>query len=315
MIVALAGGVGGAKLAQGLYLALPPDTLTVVGNTADDLVHLGLRISPDLDTVLYTLAGMANAATGWGLAGDSTRTFDLLQRYGAEDWFLLGDLDLATHIRRTTMLAAGATLTEVTASLTRALDVRAAILPMCDEPVGTIVETPSGPLSFQDYFVRRQHRDRVSGIRFGGIAAATLPERVGAALDAAEAIIFCPSNPFVSLGPILAVPGFSERLAAAPGPRVAVSPIIGGRALKGPADQMLAGLGHDVSTLGVARLYAGILDGLVIDDEDAALAPAIAALGLRVLVTGTIMGGEADRQRLAEETLAFARSLPAHGER
>ncbi len=324
MIVALAGGVGGAKLAQGLYLALPPETLTVIGNTADDMVHLGLRISPDLDTVLYTLAGLANAATGWGIAGDSTRTFDLLKRYGAEDWFLLGDLDLATHLRRTTMLASGATLTAVTVSLTRALAVRAAILPMCDEPVGTIVETPDGPLSFQDYFVRRHHQDPVTAIRFGGIAAARLPEGVGAALDAAEAIIFCPSNPFVSLGPILAVPGFSERLAAAPGPRVAVSPIIGGRALKGPADRMLAGLGHDVSTLGVARLYAGILDGLVIDDEDAALAPAIEALGLRTLVTGTIMGGEADRRRLAEETLAFARplarargarSLPAHGGR
>ncbi len=315
MIVALAGGVGGAKLAQGLYLTLPPGTLTVIGNTADDMVHLGLRISPDLDTVLYTLAGMANPVMGWGIAGDSTRTFELLRRYGTEDWFLLGDLDLATHIRRTTMLAGGATLTEVTASLTRALDVRAAILPMCDEPVGTIVETPDGPLSFQDYFVRRHHQDPVTAIRFGGIAAATLPNGVGAALDAAEAIIFCPSNPFVSLGPILAVPGFSARLAAAPGPRVAVSPIVGGRALKGPADQMLAGLGHDVSTLGVARLYAGILDGLVIDDEDAALAPAIEALGLRTLVTGTIMGGEDDRQRLAEETLAFTRSLPARAGR
>ena len=315
MIVALAGGVGGAKLAQGLYLALPPDELTVIGNTADDMVHLGLRISPDLDTVLYTLAGMANAATGWGIAGDTTRTFDLLRRYGAEDWFLLGDLDLATHLRRTTLLAGGATLTAVTASLTRALGVRATILPMCDEPVGTIVETPDGPLSFQDYFVRRHHRDAVTGIRFAGIAAATLPEGVGAALDAAEAIIFCPSNPFVSLGPILAVPGFGERLAAAPGPRVAVSPIVGGRALKGPADRMLAGLGHDVSTLGVARLYAGMLDGLIIDNEDAALAPAIEALGLRVLVTGTIMGDESDRRRLAGETLAFARSLPARAGR
>ncbi len=174
------------------------------------------------------------------------RTFDLLKRYGAEDWFPLGDRDLATHLRRTTMLAGGATLTAVTASLTRALDVRATILPMCDEPVGTIVETPSGPRSFPDYFVRRHHQDPVSGNRLGGIAAATLPEGVGAALDAAAAIIFCPSNPFVSRGPILAVPGFSARRAAAPAPRVAVSPISGGRALKGPADQLLAGLGHHV---------------------------------------------------------------------
>ena len=310
MIVALAGGVGGAKLAQGLYRALPPDTLTVVGNTADDMIHLGLRISPDLDTVLYTLAEMANPVTGWGIAGDSLRTFELLRRYGAEDWFILGDLDLATHIRRTTLLASGASLTAATASLTHALGVRAAILPMCDEPVGTIVETPDGPLTFQDYFVRRQHRDSVTGIRFAGIETATLPAGVAAALDAAEAIILCPSNPFVSLGPILAVGDFRARLAAARVPRVAVSPIIGGRALKGPADQMLAGLGHDVSTLGVARLYADLLDGLVIDNEDAALAPAIEALGLRTLVTQTIMGDADDRQRLAAETLAFARSLP-----
>ena len=315
MIVALAGGVGGAKLAQGLYRALPPDTLTVIGNTADDMIHLGLRISPDLDTVLYTLAEMANPVTGWGIAGDSLRTFDLLRRYGAEDWFILGDLDLATHIRRTTLLASSASLTAATESLTRALGVRAAILPMCDEPVGTIVETPDGPLTFQDYFVRRRHQDTVTGIRFDGIEAATLPAGVAAALDAAEAIIFCPSNPFVSLGPILAVADCRARLAAARVPRVAVSPIIGGRALKGPADQMLAGLGHDVSTLGVARVYAGLLDGLVIDNEDAALAPAIEALGLRTLVTQTIMGDADDRQRLAEETLAFARSLPARAGR
>lgn len=309
MIVALAGGVGGAKLAQGLYLALPPDGLTVVGNTADDFTHLGLRISPDLDTVFYTLAGMANPATGWGVAGDSFRVLDLLKRYGAEDWFLLGDLDFATHIRRTAMLGAGHSLTEATAELTRGLGVRAAILPMADEPVGTIVETPDGPLSFQEYFVRRRHQDPVEGIRFDGIAAATLPDGVAAALAGAEAIILCPSNPFVSLGPILAVADCRARLAAAPGPKVAISPIIGGRALKGPADQMLAGLGHEVSPLGVARLYQDFLDGLVIDEEDAALAPRIEALGIRTLVTGTIMGEADDRRRLAEEVLAFATTL------
>ncbi len=309
MIVALAGGVGGAKLAQGLYLALPPDQLTVVGNTADDFTHLGLRISPDLDTVLYTLAGMANPATGWGVAGDSFRVLDLLKRYGAEDWFLLGDLDFATHIRRTAMLGAGHSLTEATAELTRGLGVRAAILPMADEPVGTIVETPDGPLPFQDYFVRRRHQDPVEGIRFDGIAAATLPAGVAAALAGAEAIILCPSNPFVSLGPILAVSDCRALLIAAPGPKVAISPIIGGRALKGPADQMLAGLGHEVSPLGVARLYQDFLDGLVLDDEDAALAPQIEALGIRTLVTGTIMGEADDRRRLAAEVLAFATAL------
>ena len=306
MIVALAGGVGGAKLAQGLYLALPPDELTVIGNIGDDFTHFGLRISPDLDTVLYTLAGLANPATGWGIEGYTTRTLELLKRYGAEDWFLVGDRDFATHIRRTQLLAEGRSLTEVTAELMRGLGVRATLLPMSDEPVATIVDTPDGPLGFQDYFVRRRHQDPVSAVRFAGIAAATVPAGVATALAAAEAVVLCPSNPIVSLGPILAVPGFRDLLARAPGPKVAVSPIIGGRALKGPADQMLAGLGHDVSSLGVARLYQDFLDGLVLDEEDADLAPAIEALGMRVLVTRTIMGGADDRRRLADEVLAFA---------
>jgi LPPG:FO 2-phospho-L-lactate transferase len=306
MIVALAGGVGGAKLAQGLYLALPPDELTVIGNIGDDFTHFGLRISPDLDTVLYTLAGLANPVMGWGIAGDTTRTLDLLKRYGAEDWFLIGDLDFATHIRRTQLLGEGRTLTEVTAELLRGLGVRAALLPMSDEPVATIVDTPDGPLGFQDYFVRRRHQDPVSAVRFAGIAAATVPVGVAAALAAADVIILCPSNPIVSLGPILAVPGLRDLLTRAPAPKVAVSPIIGGRALKGPADQMLAGLGHDVSSLGVARLYQDFLDGLVLDEEDAALAPEVEALGMRVLVTRTIMGGADDRRRLAGEVLAFA---------
>lgn len=310
-IVALAGGVGGAKLAQGLYLALPPDRLAVIGNTADDFEHFGLRISPDLDTVLYTLSGLANPTQGWGVAGDTTRTLDLLKRYGAADWFTIGDLDFATHIRRSELLRAGQTLTGVTAALAAGLGVRAAILPMCDEPVMSMVATPEGELPFQVYFVQRRHQDPVSAIRFAGIAAATLPAGVGAALDGAATIVLCPSNPFVSLGPILAVPGFRARLAAAPGVKVAVSPIIGGRALKGPADQMLAGLGHDVSALGVARLYRDFLHGLVIDQEDAALAPAIEELGLRVLVAQTIMGDDGDRHRLAGEVLDFAESLRA----
>src|SRR5436305_13252376 len=236
MIVALAGGVGGAKLAQGLSLALPPDALTVIGNTADDFEHLGLRISPDLDTVLYTLAGMANPETGWGVAGDTFRALDLLGRYGGETWFLIGDLDFATHVRRTELLRAGRSLTEVAATLARGLGLRAALLPMCDEPVATVVETPAGPLAFQDYFVRRRHQDPVSAVRFEGVERATLPAGVAAALREAEAIVLCPSNPIVSLGPILAVPGLRDALRAAPGPRVAVSPIVGGRARNGPAD-------------------------------------------------------------------------------
>ena len=315
MIVALAGGVGGAKLAQGLYLALPPDTLTVVGNTADDFEHFGLRISPDLDTVLYTLAGLANPATGWGIAGDTFRALELLKRYGAADWFLVGDLDFATHIRRSELLRAGQTLTAVTAALARGLGLRAALLPMCDEPVATVVETPDGPLPFQDYFVRRRHEDPVSAVHFAGVEEATVPEGVAAALRQAEAIVLCPSNPIVSLGPILAVPGLRALLRDAPGVKVAVSPIVGGRALKGPDDRMLAGLVYDVSSLGVARLYQDLLDGFVLDATDAALAPEIAALGPRALVTQTIMGDADDRRRLAEEVLAFARELRRDRER
>jgi LPPG:FO 2-phospho-L-lactate transferase len=312
-IVALAGGVGGAKLAQGLYGALPPDTLTVIGNTADDFDHFGLRICPDLDTVLYTLADLANPATGWGIAGDSFRTLELLKRYGAADWFTLGDLDFATHIRRSELLRAGHPLTDVTATLARGLGVRAALLPMCDEPVATVVETPDGPLAFQDYFVRRRHQDPVRAVRFAGVERATAPAGVLAALRAAELVVLCPSNPIVSLGPILAVPGLREALRAAPAPIVGVSPIVGGRALKGPADRMLAGLGHDVSPVGVAALYQDFLDGFVLDEADATAAPRVAALGPRTLVAHTIMGDAADRRRLAEEVLAFGRSLKAEG--
>jgi LPPG:FO 2-phospho-L-lactate transferase len=306
MIVALAGGVGGAKLAQGLYRALPPDTLTVIGNTADDFEHFGLRISPDLDTVLYTLAGLADPQTGWGIAGDTHQAFEQLARYGGATWFSLGDRDFATHIRRSELLHAGWTLTAVTAELTRRLGVRAALLPMCDEPVMTMVVTPAGDLAFQEYFVHRRHEDPVSAVRFAGLQNVTLPGGIAMALRGADAIVLCPSNPIVSIGPILAVPGLRDLLVQAPCPVVAVSPIVGGRALKGPADRMLAGLGHDVSPVGVARLYQDFLTGLVLDEEDAALAPQVEALGLRALVTRTIMGDAADRQRLAEEVLAFA---------
>lgn len=315
MIVALAGGVGGAKLAQGLYQALPPGDLTVIVNTADDFEHFGLHVSPDLDTVLYTLAGLANPTTGWGVAGDTFRTFEQLTRYGAESWFQIGDVDFATHIRRSELLRGGSTLTAVTAALTGALGVRASLLPMCDRPVSTVVSTPAGELSFQDYFVRRRHQDPVTGLRFAGIINATLPVGVASAIDEASIIIGCPSNPLVSLGPILAVPALRERLRAASGTRVAISPIVGGKALKGPADQMLATLGHDVSPLGVARLYADFLDGFVLDEIDAALAPAIEALGQRTLVTRTIMGDTADRVRLAREILEFASSIVTTGPR
>ncbi|CAA9566127.1 MAG: Lactyl (2) diphospho-(5')guanosine:7,8-didemethyl-8-hydroxy-5-deazariboflavin 2-phospho-L-lactate transferase [uncultured Thermomicrobiales bacterium] len=312
MIVALAGGVGGAKLAQGLQLALPPGDLAVVVNTADDFDLFGLRICPDLDTVLYTLAGLANPETGWGIAGDTAATLGALARLGRDPWFRLGDQDFATHIHRTERLGAGATLTAVAAELADALGVPSRLLPMTDDRVATLVDTPAGRLEFQEYFVRRRQRDDVLGVSFAGIDDARLPDGVAAAIAAAELIVVCPSNPIVSVGPILAVPGMRAALEAAAAPVVAVSPIVGGRALKGPADRMLGTLGHAVSAAGVAGLYAGWVDAMVLDAADGDQAPTIAAeLGMATLVTDTVMGAAESRRRLAEEVLAFGRGLVA----
>jgi LPPG:FO 2-phospho-L-lactate transferase len=313
VIVALAGGVGGAKMAQGLALALPPGELTVVVNTADDFDLYGLRICPDLDTVLYTLAGLANPSMGWGIAGDTRHALDAIARLGRDPWFLLGDQDLATHILRTERLRAGATLTAVTAEFASALGISSAILPMTDDPVSTLIKTPEGDLDFQEYFVRRHQQDEVTGVIFRGADQARASEAAMAAIATAELIVICPSNPIVSIGPILAVPGFREALLRTDAPCIAVSPIIGGRALKGPADRMLATLGHDVSAAGVAALYEGMLDGFVIDEQDRPLADPIRAAGVRVLATQTIMGDAADRRRLAGEVLAFGRSLARAG--
>ncbi|MGI8857459.1 MAG: 2-phospho-L-lactate transferase [Thermomicrobiales bacterium] len=309
-VVALAGGVGGAKLADGLYRVLPPDTLTIIGNTADDLDLFGVHISPDLDTVMYTLAGLANPATGWGVAGDTFATLAMLERYGEEIWFRLGDADFATHLKRTAALRAGRRLTEVTADLTQPLGIRARLLPMCDEAVATEVETPDGWRDFQDYFVRRRHEERVTAVRFAGIARARVTPEVASALANADAIIFCPSNPLVSIGPILAVPGLRDALVASPAAKIAVSPIVGGKALKGPADQMLAAQGMEVSAYGVATGYVGLLDAMTIDTVDAADRAHIAALGMAVQVAQTVMQSDAGRQQLARDVLDFAASLP-----
>lgn len=311
MIVALAGGVGGAKFAQGLAAALPPGALTVVVNTADDFELWGLRISPDLDTVLYTLAGIADPVNGWGIAGDTSYALDAIAAYGREPWFRLGDRDLATHILRTERFKTGATLTEITGEFANALGVEATLLPMTDDPVATLVETPAGRLDFQEYFVARRQQDDVLGIVFDGLDQARLPAAVADAIAAAEVIVFCPSNPIVSIGPVLGVPGHRAAIDAAAAPVVAISPIVGGRALKGPADRMLATLGHEVSAAGVAALYAGVIDGIVIDEADRRLAERIEAMGIATLVTSTVMGGLDDRRRLAEETMAFARQLAA----
>ncbi len=306
MVVALAGGVGGAKLAHGLYATLAPDILTVVLNTGDDFDLYGLRVMPDADTVLYTLAGIANPRTGWGVVDDTFDALDMLKRYGEDTWFWLGDRDLATHILRTARLREGWSPTRLMAAFAQSLGVRASLLPMCDEPVATLVRTPVGELAFQDYFVRRQHRDDVVSVRFEGAERAAVPDGVRSAIQQAGAIVLCPSNPVVSIGPILAVPGMRECLRTAAAPRVAVSPIIAGKALKGPADQMLAGLGVEVSPYGVATLYSGLLDGMVIDGQDADAQQRIEALGMRVLVTNTMMDDPASRARLAGETLDFA---------
>ncbi|HEX2282732.1 MAG TPA: 2-phospho-L-lactate transferase [Thermomicrobiales bacterium] len=309
MIVLLAGGVGGAKMAQGLQAALPPGDLTVVVNTADDFELYGLHISPDLDTVMYTLAGVADPVNGWGVAGDTRNTLDAIARFGQEPWFLLGDQDFATHILRTEWLRGGRPLSAVTAELSSALGIRSRIVPMTDDRVATLVDTPAGRLEFQDYFVGRRQSDDVLGVTFAGIEQATAYPDALAAIREAEALIIAPSNPIVSVAPILETPGMREALTDTPGAIVAVSPIVGGRALKGPAARMLTTLGHEVSALGVARLYAGLIDGMVFDEVDRELAPAIELAGTRVLVTATVMGDDADRRRLAAEVLDFAASL------
>ena len=307
-VVALAGGVGGARLAFGLQAELGAD-VTVVVNTADDLERHGLVVCPDLDTVTYTLAGLEDRRQGWGLAGDTYAAGQMLERYGEETWFRLGDQDLATHIVRTARRKAGRSLTDVTIELTRALGVAATILPMTEDAVRTEVRTDDGWLEFQEYFVHRRQEPAVHEVRLHGIERAEATARVRGELGFAEAVVIAPSNPIVSIGPILALRGMRETLSAARrggAPLVAVSPIVGGKALKGPADRMLASLGHESSALGVARIYAKLATGFVLDTVDAALVPAIEVLGLRTLVTDTIMSDDAARIRVARDVLAFA---------
>ena len=310
-VCALAGGVGGAKLAAGLQRVLPAGDLSVVVNTADDFDLWGLHICPDLDTVMYTLAGLANPDTGWGLAGESFETLNMLQRYGEDTWFKLGDRDLATHTLRTHRLRSGETLTEVTTELSGALGIESAVLPMSDDPISTTLQTPEGWLEFQEYFVRREQRDEVQAVELRGVEDASPTSEVVAAISGADAIIFCPSNPVVSVGPILAVPGMREALASSRAPKVAVSPIVGGRALKGPADKMLLSLGHEASAKGVAAMYSDLVDGMVVDSVDEEEQAGIEDIGMRVLVTDSVMRDARDRARLARETLEFGAGMVA----
>ena len=310
-IVTLAGGVGGAKLAYGLTFT--PSLargagLTVIVNTGDDFEWHGLRVCPDLDTVTYTLAGLANLITGWGVEGDTFEALSALQRWGVEAWFQIGDRDLATHVRRTELLREGKTLTEATQIMTRALGIRAAILPMTDDHFRTLVETDEGVLEFQAYFVRRQWQPRIQRIIFDGAAGAQPSPQVSDALQHADAILIAPSNPFVSIDPILTLIDGHPIWRAAQSARVpiaAVSPIVGGQALKGPAAKMFAELGVEPSAYAVAQHYCDFVTHFVLDRLDADQESAIASLGMRTLVTNTVMRSITDRKRLANEMVEF----------
>ena len=307
-VVALSGGIGGAKLALGLSRVVPGEQLVIVANTGDDFEHLGLRISPDLDTLMYTLAGLANLDAGWGRAGETWTFMAALERLGGERWFLLGDGDLATHVERTRRLAAGERLSAITADFCRRLGVRPRLLPMSDQPVRTVVQTPDGELDFQRWFVEQRCEPVVRSLRFAGIEDARPHPEWMREITGPDtgAIVICPSNPFISIDPILALPGVQEALRDAPAPVIAVSPIIGGDAVKGPTAKMMRELGRPVAAHAVATHYAGLIDGYVLDEADAGEAHRITA---PCRTTATLMRNEQDKVRLAGEVLRFAESL------
>jgi LPPG:FO 2-phospho-L-lactate transferase len=302
-IVALAGGVGGAKLAQGLAQTLPPEDLTIIVNTGDDFEHLGLSISPDLDTVCYTLAGLANNETGWGRAGETWNTISNIEKLGGPAWFRLGDQDFATHLERTRRLKEGQSLSQITSEFCKAWGIQVTVLPMSDSPVRTMVDSDEGELAFQEYFVHRHCEPRVKGFRFDGVEAAKPAPGVSEALEATDAVIFCPSNPWVSIDPILGVVKEINK------PVVAVSPIIGGKTVKGPAAKMYSELGIEPSALAVAKHHRSTLKGFVLDHLDASMEEQIRQLGLATLVTNTLMNLPTDRSRLANDVLNFIGSL------
>lgn len=306
MIVVLAGGVGAARFLQGLVQVVPQERITVIGNTGDDREFYGLHVSPDLDIVTYTLAGVVDEVQGWGIRGDTNNTMQQLTAYGNEDWFLLGDRDLATHIHRTNLLRQGKTLSAVTDDLRQRFGLSIRLLPMSDQPVATHVRTPAGLLHFEEYFVQRRAMDEVQDVVFVGVETARPAPGVLDALKQAEAILIAPSNPIVSIGSILAVPGIHDVLHEASGMVVAVSPIVGGAPIKGPADKLMRGLGLDVSAVGVARCYRDFLDVMVVDEQDAHLIPAIEDLGIPAVATNTIMRDLAAKAELARQVLQAA---------
>ena len=304
--VVLSGGVGGARFLHGLCAELPPSDVTAVVNVGDDFEPYGLHVSPDLDTVLYTLGGLIDEARGWGVEGDSARALEQARRLGDDAWFWLGDLDLGLHLARASLLRSGASLSEATATLATRLGLELRLRPATDDRLRTYVRTDVGELDLQTWFVRRGQRDAVRGLRFDGADTAHAAPGVLEALTTAELVVIAPSNPLISIGPILAVPGVRPALAARRDATIAVSPIVGGRALKGPAAAMLETLGHEVSPVGVARLYADVCGTLLLDEADAPLAAAVEALGVRAVVAPTVMAGAAGRRRLARAVLEAA---------
>lgn len=306
-ITVLAGGIGAARFLAGLASVVPPESITAVCNVGDDLTWHGLHVSPDIDSVLYTLAGL-EGEHGWGVRGDTHATLEGLRALGLDEWFTIGDRDLATHLLRSERLRAGDTLSQATAAVAAARGVRVRVLPVTDDPHPTVVHTAEGDLAFQDYFVRRRASIPVTGFAFPGAAAARPAPGVVEAIRDADVLVVAPSNPFVSIGPLLEVPGVRDALAESSARRVAVSPIIGGAAVKGPAAEMMAALGHDVSAPGVARLYADLIDLFVLDEVDAALVPAVEALGLRAVAFDTMMTGDEGRARVAHAVVEAARA-------
>ena len=308
-VVLLAGGVGGAKLAVGLSRRLSPEQLTILVNTGDDFEHLGLHVSPDLDTVMYSLAGMAHPVNGWGIVGDTFEAMGMIESVGGPTWFRLGDRDLGTNLMRTQMLREGRTLTEATQLLAEALEIGHTILPMSDDLVRTMVDTDLGTLAFQEYFVRERWQPIVTKVTFEGADKAHMSDPVAAALDAATLLIIGPSNPFLSIDPILATGNLRDRISQSHAPCIAVSPIIGGQAVKGPAAKIMGELGLPISSIGVAEHYQGLADGFVIDVADQLLNTEIEELGLRNAVRSTYMTTDQEKETLAEEIMNWAEEI------
>jgi LPPG:FO 2-phospho-L-lactate transferase len=306
MIVVLAGGVGAARFLEGVVQVVPQEEITVIANTGDDREFYGLAVSPDTDIVMYTLAGIVDEKNGWGIRNDTYHTMQQLTSYGNEDWFLLGDRDLATHIHRTNRLKQGKTLSEITDELRQSLGLKLCILPMSNQPVATHIQTPAGLFHFEEYMIQRKCSDEVQDVIFVGAEKAKPAPGVIDAIKQAEAILLAPSNPIVSIGSILSVPGIHDALHEASGQIVAVSPIVGGAPIKGPADKLMRGLHMEVSAVGVARKYRDFLDVMVIDTQDAHLAEAIEDLGIPVSVTNTIMRDQAAKADLARHVLEAA---------